>query len=90
MCKPQGHTDTELVPKQIIGQTWVETYVYVIHFSRLYLCLPFLYRNYYFQTTPSYSIATAETARVLEARHDEKNYERRQQFHDLFKSLNRI
>ena len=56
-CKPQGH-HTGLVPKQIINvHTLVETYIYVIHFSRLYLYLSFLYRNYYFQTTPSYLIA---------------------------------
>ena len=56
-CKPQGH-HTGLVPKQIINvHTLVETYIYVIHFSRLYLYLSFLYRSYYFQTTPSYLIA---------------------------------
>ena len=34
-----------------------------------------------FQTIHSYSIATAETTRVLQARRDLKIYERQQQFH---------
>ena len=47
--RPYGSL-TDLVPKQIIGQTLVEIYIYVIHFSRLYfhfyittISLPFLY-----------------------------------------------
>ena len=80
MCKQQGH-HTDLVPKQIIGQTLVETYIYFIHFSQFYLYLPFLYTTIITFKQHPHTQSLQQKPQVLQARCDEKIYERRQEFH---------
>ena len=80
MCKPQEcHTD--LIPKQIIGQTLVETYIYLIHFSWLYLYVLFLYTTIITFKQHPRTQSLQQKPRVLQACHYEKIYERRQEFH---------
>ena len=74
MCKPQEcHTD--LIPKQMIGQTLVEV-IYLIHFSWLYLYVLFLYTTIITFKQHSRTQSLQQKPRVLQACQNEKSYER--------------
>ena len=80
MCKPQeSHTD--LIPKQMIGQTLVETYIYLIHFSWLYLYVVSIPQLLLSNNTLVLNHYVQQKRQVLQACYDEKIYERRQEFH---------